>query len=217
MFQLETLQTSTNKSLQKVKDMSNAVLAQSATQLTVSNHGEESYPFNEVAKKLAVKAIKGATRESFTLNRGKLISSVVNDYKARFAAIYNPKEHLPSAVFQKIEDAVDLIIKEQLERVSTKNAVSWRRSFSHKAAQQSIVDRITIIGENTLPLDEQHLGVNILISDVNRKIEDFMNGKLPGATEDTLIQMRKRLMSLEGTKKHIEESMKAIQSITQPE
>jgi hypothetical protein len=185
-------------------------LAQSATELTVSNNGEVNYDFKGTANKLSVKAIKGATREGFNLNRGKLISAMVNDYKARFASIYSPKEHLPSDIFQKIENACDELIASQLGRVNSKNALTWRRSFAHKAQQQCIVDRITIIGENTLPLEEQLLGVNILISEQNRKIEDYLLGKMPGWNEDTLTKARQRIISLEGTKKHIEDSIKAI-------
>ena len=184
--------------------MSNAI-AQSATQLVVDTHSEDNYDFGLAAVTAASRQAKGLTRERWTLNRQKLIASVCADYRGRFAAIYGRTDRLPTSVFVKVETAVDSVVNKLLSAVNTANAVSMRRSFAHKPADMLICERVTAVGENSLTLQEQHLGVNLFIGTANRHLNDLIKvgGKL-----DQEKQVKAQIMRLELTKSFIEGEMK---------
>lgn len=181
----------------------NTVLAQSATQLAVSNSvNEDAFPFQERIKMAAERQAKGVTRERQMLNRNKLISALCADYRAHFAAIYGKTDRLPSAVFEKVETAVDNYIAEQLNRVSKHNAISFRRAFHHDFNQQKVTERVVATGENELSLQEQHLGVNLFIGQAERKLKDLEAKKTPDYEREK--QVKEQLMKLNVTKAFIE-------------
>ena len=181
----------------------NTVLAQSATQLAVSNSvSEDAFPFQERIKMAAERQAKGVTRERQMLNRNKLISALCADYRAHFAAIYGKTDRLPSAVFEKVETAVDNYIAEQLNRVSKHNAISFRRAFHHDFNQQKVTERVVATGENELSLQEQHLGVNLFIGQAERKLKDLEAKKTPDYEREK--QVKDQLMKLNVTKAFIE-------------
>ena len=181
----------------------NTVLAQSATQLAVSNSvNEDAFPFQERIKMAAERQAKGVTRERQMLNRNKLISALCADYRAHFAAIYGKTDRLPSAVFEKVETAVDNYIAEQLNRVSKHNAISFRRAFHHDFNQQKVTERVVATGENELSLQEQHLGVNLFIGQAERKLKDLEAKKTPDYEREK--QVKDQLMKLNVTKAFIE-------------
>ena len=136
--------------------MSKAI-TQNATDLAISPTGEEDYDFDLSVKRQATKSAKGTTRERLTLNRNKLITHVCGDFRMHFAAVYGKSEKLPRDIFNKVENAVDNYLTEQLKQVNSLNVISSRRAFFHIARQAEIVERVTIIGENKLVLRSNYL------------------------------------------------------------
>lgn len=185
--------------------MSNAI-AQSATQVTLSTNGEEAYDFFQAADRAATRSAKGLVRESRTLNRQKLISMVCADYRMHFAAIYGKTERLPSAVFEKVELAVDAEIAKSLKLVHAGNATTMRRAFAHKANDLKFVERVTVVGENEISLAEQHLAATIAITAAERRLRDLEAKKTPDLERETAV--KKQIMQLTLTKNFIEGEQK---------
>ncbi len=183
--------------------MSNAI-AQSATMLTLSGQSEEAFDFDACAKRASDKNVKadGMTRERASLGRQKLIEYCKNDYRMHFAAIYGKTDRIPSVVFEKIEASVDKVIAARLGEVNAMNAVSYRRGFAFKANDLCFVDRITVIGENTLALKEQHLACNIAIRVANQRLDDLYKKKSPDLDREKSVKAM--LMKLEVAKNFIE-------------
>lgn len=152
--------------------MSNAI-AQSATKLAVSNSAPDwsQEDFNLCAKKCAERSAKGTTRERQMLNYNKLVSAVCVDYRAHYPALYGRTDRLPSDVFDKVEKAVTLVITEALKRVNVNNVISFRRGFYHNTRDMEITERVASTGENTLPLNEQLLGVDLFIGAANKRLK----------------------------------------------
>ena len=182
--------------------MSNA-LAQNATDLAVSGQSEENFDFTACANRNATRTAKGTTRERQFLQYNKLISACCADYRSHFPMIYdkNMNARLPSAIFEKIDKAVTDCIQTQLNRVNVTNAISLRRGFHHAEKAMEVTDRVTCVGENKLPLNEQLLGINIFITTANRRLDDLM--KKPTPDYDAEKEMRARIMRLELTKQFI--------------
>lgn len=182
----------------------NTVLAQSATQLTQTNHGEEAFPFDEVVSKLGEQKLKknGLTRQAFNLNPQKLIASVCAEYRAKFAMIYGKSDRLPSKVFDRISEEVHKWIEGKLQLVTPQNAVSVRRSFVHKSKDMSVAERVTIIGENVISLQEQLLGINIFISASERRLKDLEAKPTPDLDQEK--KVKERLLKLNLTKQFIQ-------------
>jgi hypothetical protein len=181
--------------------MSNAI-SQNATNLAVSGNTEENFSFEACAKRNAERTAKGSTRERQFLQYNKLITACCADYRSHFPMIYGKSERLPSAVFEKIDKAVTKYIQYHLNRVNVQNAISFRRGFYHNQKQMEVTDRVTAVGENKLPLAEQHLGINIMIHDANKRLDDLM--KKPTPDHDREKEMRATIMRLELTKSFIE-------------
>lgn len=181
-------------------------LAQSATELTIDTHGEANFDFALHAKTAAQKQAKNLTRERWTLNRQKLIAQVCAVYRATFAAIYGKTERLPSAVFEKIERAVDELIDKQLSAVNRANSVSMRRAFAHKANDMKFVERVVVTGENELSLQEQHLGATIAITQANRRLDELMRKPTPDYDREKATRLM--IAKLELTKSFIEGEIK---------
>lgn len=177
------------------------ILAQNATQLSVSGNSEAEYDFVQSAKIAAERKAKGMTRERWFLSRPKLISAICADYRARFASVYGKAERLPSSIFEKIEKAVDSVIASQLSQVNAQNVISLRRSFSHKSNQYKFVERVTATGENELALKEQLLGCHLAIGSVQRRLDDMSkSGRL---TEDLRKDLQAQMMKLQLTENFI--------------
>jgi len=194
-------------------------LTQNATELAPSLHGEEDYDFNASVKRQATKTAKGTTRERLTLNRNKLISHVCGEFRMNFASIYGKSEKLPRDIFDKVEIAVDNYLTEQLKQVNSLNVISSRRAFYHVARQVEIVERVTIIGENKLVLQEQLLGVDLMINAAEKRLRDLYAKNTPNFDREKSVQAQ--IMQLNLTKQYIlgeigqQEKLKKEASATQ--
>jgi hypothetical protein len=181
--------------------MSNQVLAQSATQLTITGQGESNYDFAARVKLLGERAAKGITRERQTLNRAKLVSSLCADYKAHFAAIYENTNRLPSEIHDKICEAVDIFIQTHINRVNIHNAINFRRAFHHNDKQMSVTERVIATGENSLSLQEQKFGITLFITQANNRLRDLMAKVTPDYDREK--DVKEQIMRLETTKSFI--------------
>lgn len=198
--------------------MSN-VIAQSATQLSVSNHGKDwtEVEFQACVQRAAERTAKGTTRERLMLNRSKLIHSVCEDYRSHFperfgkrdvnGVILHPLSRLPTDEFNKVEKAVDEYLNTQLHRINALNCISFRRAFHHNASQQSISERVVATGENILSLQEQKLGVTLFITTCERKLRDLQSKPTPDY--DAEKECKQQLMRLNATKAFIEGEIEA--------
>lgn len=177
---------------------------QSATENAVSNSQslEENYPFTERLEQMASRQAKGVTRERQALNRNKLVSSLCADYRAHFPAVYGKTDRLPSAIYAKLEAAVDDYIQAQLNKVNKHNVISYRRAFHHDFNQQRVTERVMATGENMLSLEEQHCGVVIFIGVAERKLKDLESKPTPDYDREK--QVKEQLMKLNVTKSFIE-------------
>jgi hypothetical protein len=160
--------------------MSNNVLAQSATQLTVSNHTDWSdLDFSQAVERAARRKVNPSsmTRERFMLKVGSLdqglISAVCADYRNHFTAIYSKTERLPEDVYNTIQTHVRNWIEKQLKAVSVDNVISKRVAFHINLKNRNATLRTTIVGEELLSLKEQKLAYTIAIGDTNRRMENL--------------------------------------------
>lgn len=197
--------------------MSNAI-AQSATQLTVHSNSEENWNFKSSVIRQAERTAKGTTRERQLLNRNKLVSAACAEYRCHFAAIYGKTDRLPTAIFSKIETCVDEFLSEQFKRINPLNAQSLRRGFYHNSRQMEITERIHLVGENKLTLEEQKLGVNMFITAAEKRLKDLE--KKPTPDYDREKAVKQQLMQLELTRnfilgeiKHQEELKEAAKAV----
>lgn len=180
--------------------MSNAI-GQNATDLAVAPNGEQSFDFVACAKRNAERTAKGATRERHQLQYNKLISACCADYRSHYPMIYGKTERLPSSVHAEIDKAVTELIESHLKRVNVTNVIGLRRGFYHNQREMEVTDRITTVGENKLPLNEQLLGVNIFITTAEKRLDDLM--KKPTPDYDREKDMRQYIMRLNITKQFI--------------
>ncbi len=162
--------------------------------------------FEASVKRNGTQTAKGVTRERKMLNRAKLIANVCAEYRSHFPAIYGKTERLPSEVFAMVEDAVDMFISDALTSVHTGNVLSVRRAFYHKKNDMEVTERVTITGENTLALKEQHLGVTIFITQAEKRLKDLESKPTPDLDREK--QVKESLMRLNVTKTFIEAELK---------
>lgn len=190
--------------------MSNTnVLAQSATQLSVSNVSSPEWTelnFNASVLKVAERKAKGITVERWMLKRNDLVSGVCADYRAHFAAMFGKTDRLPSDVFSKVETAVDKFLSEKLAAVNGLNVLSQRKYFFHSEKQMEVTQRVTNTGENKLALQEQHLGITIFITQAERRLKDLEAKPNPDLELEK--EVKQRIMRLNVTKAFIEGEMK---------
>jgi hypothetical protein len=161
--------------------MNTGAIGQNATDLAPSLHGIENWDYDFSANYCSDRELKKETptRERSMLNRQKMIEAMKNHFRTNFPAVFGKTERLPSDVFAKIEAACDRKINKRLAEITPANAVSYRRGFAFKSNDLSIVDRITLVGENMLTLDEQLLGVHIFQRQAEHRLEDLFKKKTP--------------------------------------
>jgi len=180
--------------------MSNA-LAQNATDLAVAGQNEENFDILACVKRNAERTAKGVTRERQFLQYNKLVTACCADYRSHFPMIYGKSERIATEIFTKIDKTVTEFIQEQLNRVNVGNVISLRRGFYHNQRQMEVTDRISSIGENKLSLAEQKLGINIFITNANKKLDDLM--KKPTPDYDAEKECRAYIMRLTVTRDFI--------------
>lgn len=106
--------------------MSNQILAPSATLLTPSLHGEQAFPYDSVARRLANYGVyrKGEmTPVNINLNRQSLVDQMKRSYRAHFAAIHGKETegNIPADVFEKITEAVNSMLAEVFNKMESDN------------------------------------------------------------------------------------------------
>lgn len=195
----------------------NTVLAQSATQLSVSNGSSDwdQSQFDASAERAGSRAAKknSTTLERRMINRNKLVAAVCADYRAHFAAIYGKTDRLPSAVFEMVEKAADTYINKTLCQVNPSNALSYQRGFYHNSREMEITERVRLTGENKITLKEQLLGVHLFINALQKKIDN-----LPAAVDrEKVKELQQQMMKLKMTESFIEGEIKHQTAAIQPE
>lgn len=185
--------------------MSNAI-GQSATQAAVSGNGEANFDFALHVKDAAHRQSKGITRERRMINRSKLKSSVCAVYRAKFASIYGKTDKLPADINDKIDAAIVDYINDTLKLVNADNAISYRRAFYHNANDLMITERVMSVGENSLTLKEQLLGVDLFIGQAEKRLKELEAKKTPDYDREKAVKAQ--IMKLNITREFIMGEMK---------
>jgi predicted transcriptional regulator len=189
--------------------MSNQALAPSATQLAISSPRE--VPFEACVIKYAVRSVKGVTRERVLLNSSKLFSLCAEEIRSLMGI--EKGNQLPKEVAEKLSDAINEYITKQVNRITPANALSFRRSFYADFRNLRVTDRVTAVGENIISLKEQKLGVDILLTEKNRALDDLM--KKPNPDYDREANMKEQIQKLELIKAHIVASLAKLEETQQ--
>lgn len=174
----------------------NNVLSQSATAITLGGQSEENWDFVASAARAMDRKAKGLTKEAFACKRATLVSVCCADYRSHFAAIYGKSERLPSAVFEKIEAAVDACINAKLSLIHAGNAVSVRRTFSHKANDFKFVLRTVATGEDEISLEEQRFACKLALNQAEKRLTDQQAKKTPDYDREKEIKAQIMRLSL---------------------
>ncbi len=183
--------------------MSQAI-AQSATQLTVSNNGEWTEDmFLGAVRRAAERKLgkSGITTERLMLKTAALNSAVAADYRMHFAAMYGKSERLPSEVFEQIQSATEKYIAMQLTKINSTNVLNKREYFFHNSKELEITHRITITGENKVSLEQQRFACHLMINEQNRKLTDLQAKKTPDYDREKAVKAT--LMKLAMTEQFI--------------
>jgi len=189
--------------------MSNA-LAQSATALAQSGVGEDNFDFVLHAKRAAWTDGKGLTMERAMLQRSKLITSVVNNYRNQHAGIYGRKDLLPSEIFTKVEHAVDSVIASALGGITEHNVISSRRAFYYNKGNHTVTERVVIIAENMLTLKKQLLGITIYVTAAEKRLKDLEAKPTPNHDQEK--KVRERINNLCISRAFIESELKKLEA-----
>jgi hypothetical protein len=175
-------------------------LAQSATQLAVGGVDDITLP--QLVEKNATKSIKGVTRERLFLNRSKLFATCAAELLSR-SGTESAKQggRLPAELADRLYEEVDAFIQRQINRINPQNSLSFRRAWKHNKRDMSIVDRITAIGENNLTLEDQNIGCNTLLHDLDDREARYYASNKPDIDKER--QFKEYRAALQLTKQHI--------------
>ena len=189
--------------------MSNAI-AQSTSQLVISSQEPESYDFDAAVKIEAARQVKNNTKESFNLNRQKLIASSCSAFRNHFPQLFQKRDDkgniipgvqkLTPEYFSKVEQAVDNLINSTLLKLNRDTMTSTIRNV-HKAGISQYVQVRTVRDENSITWKEQLTSCHIDMRIQNRRLKDLEKaGKL---TDDLELKIRKQLGKLGMTENNI--------------
>lgn len=193
---------------ERIHIMSPNILAQSVTQLSVSS--PDVIDFAAIVQKNSARSVKGVTRERLLLNFNKLCNACRDEVRSLLGI---QKGRLPDEINVKVEEAVQVFIQQQVNRVHPGNALSFRTYFAHDFRNLRVVERVNALGENTLALKEQSFGVTLLLNKAEERLTKF-KADLNRYTREGEEALQKTITELSLTKKHIEASIAAITKVT---
>lgn len=183
--------------------MSQAIAPQ-ATDLAISTPNR--IDIDSLVEKNAKRTVKGVTRERLLINGSKLFSAVCAEYKSMIAL--DKSNRLSDEIAAKIQASIDKFIEKQVNRVNPRNAVSFRTYFAHDFRNLRIVERVNALGENSLILKEQLLGVHCLLTAKNNALKDLE--KKPTPDYDREASVKEEIRKLELTEQHIKATLAAV-------
>jgi|ERR1041385_1952890 hypothetical protein len=193
--------------------MSSNALTNQATKLAVQSQGEDSFDFNSRLHALAVRTAKGSTRERQLVQWNKLFAAMCADYKAHFPAIYGRTDSLPANIVNKIETAItEYVNKSILTTIRADNILSYNRKFYYNARNNAVTERIQLLGENTLLLKEQLLGVDIYITQAKKRLKDLEAKPTPDYKREQ--SCKEQINRLEVTREYILGELARQQKVT---
>ena len=177
--------------------MSNAIQAQSATQLAVAGKGEELVISQVLAliNKAATSAkIRGVTLENRKLGFNGLRDKTLALYRSQFPAIYGINERLPAKVYDAICEQTEVYITESLKAVNFGNVLSVVTK-AHDKKDGQYVQRVIVTGENVVELEVQKTYALAFKTDCERRLSSLLS---KGQTANTdMEKFTKRKTSLE--------------------
>lgn len=180
----------------------NNVLSQSATTLTTSGN-VDNFPWEKEIVRIASKDAKGITRERLMLNKRKLKERLAESFRAQNSGTFAKGIDIPRLYWAKAEVAVDAFVESKLKLVHTENVISARRHLHLKGNElvNPLVERVTLVGENMLTLEEQHAGLKTMLLAIQKKIKVYFANK-DGETAsgnfnvESALEKEKKLLSL---------------------
>lgn len=166
-----------------------AAIAQSVTQLTVSNT-DAPWDFFSSAMRCANRSIKSGsmTKERQQLNRKNLITATCADFRNNHCAQFKQGERLPVEIFEQIENAVDTTIKGAIAQIHTGNVVSYKRHFVFKAKSLSYGSKITVVGEDVITLKEQAFAATLELNALEKKLTAQQQKPTPDLDKEAIIK-----------------------------
>jgi hypothetical protein len=155
-----------------------------------------------VVEKNAVRILKAnqATRFHSVLNQSKLFSACCAEVKSMLGG--DKTGRLPNEIASKISDAITTYQQKMIAQVNPANVQSVIKSFRHSAKDMAVIEQIRATGHNSLPLNEQHLGIVILISQAERRLTALQAKPTPDL--DAEANCKESIKRLSLTKFHIE-------------
>lgn len=196
--------------------MSQLVSTQVPALSKVPNEAAFSTPqevnFLAIVEKNSRRVVKenSTTREGWTLNHSKLFSACCAEVKSSLGM--EQAARLPQEVADKINDAIVSFGMSRLSAINPTNVISIRKAFHADNRNLRVTERITAVGENTLPLKEQLLGIKLAIGVKERRLKDIQ--AKPNPDYDLEKSTKEHIAKLELTKAHIEASIASISTKT---
>lgn len=186
--------------------MSTLVSTQNPSTESVANNAAVSTPKEIdiaaiVSRQAEKKSKSPVVRGAFMLNREKLLNSVRAEWKS-LMGMEAKGNRVPEEMDGKLCNEVDAYIMKALGMINPANAVSIRKSFAHDSSNMAIVEKVVATGKNILALEEQKLGVNVLVRDAERRLK-YHEDRGITSDNDIIVNIKKYILKLQMTKSHI--------------
>ncbi len=170
----------------------------------------------------AERATKGVTRQRFMLNREKLVNAVRAKWKSLVGESRRDEQgnvlpalaRVPSEIDDTINTCVDNFINATLRsNLHAANLQSVTRSFAHDARNLMVVESVTAKGRNILAMNEQKLGITLLIGAQEKRLTALQAKKTPN--HEAELNCNKAIAKLKLTHAHIMATIATVQAATE--
>lgn len=170
---------------------------QTINQTAVSSPSIENWDFHARIPVIAARKVgtNGITISSYEMNRNKLVAAGVAEFRDHFTSVFVKRDdkgniipsslRLPSEYYDKIVAAVDAFIKVKMDEFlnNPDQLAPVRQRFVHQAAKHTVIVRHTMVSNEIVSLQKQHLGINLIIGETKRLIRKYDDQKATWSSE----------------------------------
>jgi hypothetical protein len=170
---------------------------QTINETAVSSIPMEQWDFHARIPKIAARKVgtNGITISSYEMNRNKLVASACAEFRDHYTALLVKRDdtgniipaslRIPSEYYDKAVSAVDAFIKSKMDEFldNPDQLAPVRQRFVHQAAKHTVIIRHTMVRNEIVSLQKQHLGIVLLIGETNRLIKKYDAQKAEWSTE----------------------------------